>query len=512
MATTLNKILPDLSKLELLEESNYKCWSHKFLIFFELLEVDYALFNEPPADVVADSSNAAATIVVDDATKKKFEKDNKTVRGHLLNHMTNPLFDLFINYKSAKVIWDCLEKKYGADDAGKRSMWLESGSSFRWLMISQSWSRRFKQLCINKELFHDYEESANALNNVLYVPSLHRNLVSGALRNKTGLKLVFESDKVVISRRGDFVGKGYHSGTLFVLNIAQEITNNVSTFNSAYIAESIDLWHEAKHTKKPFKNVTSRKTELLKLGHSDLVDFKNIISKGGEKSYITFVDDSSRYIKVPFKKLDKTPYELWKGFAHNLKILKVWGCLANVGLPDFKYVTIGPKIFDAIFIGYAQNSVAYRFMSLNDSSIYESRDVEFFEHDFPLKNNLPSDVHNNSSTSMSINSHIVPSSNVTANEHENELRRSKRRRIEASFGPDFITTFLTKNIDLDILNSELVSIYLIEEDPMTYNEAMRLIDASFWKETIKSELDSIVSNHTWDLSNLPKGCKPISRK
>nr|XP_033515617.1 uncharacterized protein LOC117280062 [Nicotiana tomentosiformis] len=105
MATTLNKILPDLSKLELLEESNYKCWSHKFLIFFELLEVDYALFNEPPADVVADSSNAAATIVVDDATKKKFEKDNKTVRGHLLNHMTNPLFDLFINYKSAKVIW-----------------------------------------------------------------------------------------------------------------------------------------------------------------------------------------------------------------------------------------------------------------------------------------------------------------------------------------------------------------------------------------------------------------------
>ena len=42
-------------------------------------------------------------------------------------------------------------------------------------------------------------------------------------------------------------------------------------------------------------------------------------------------------------------------------------------------------------------------MSLNDQSICESRDAEFFEHIFPLKNNVPSDVQNNVSTSMSIN-------------------------------------------------------------------------------------------------------------
>lgn len=38
--------------------------------------------------------------------------------------------------------------------------------------------------------------------------------------------------------------------------------------------------------------------------------------------------------RVPHKKLDKTPYELWKGYPPNLKYLKVWGCLAKVGLPD----------------------------------------------------------------------------------------------------------------------------------------------------------------------------------
>ena len=51
---------------------------------------------------------------------KKFEKDNKTVGRHLLNHMTNLLFNLFITIKSTKIIWKKLEVKYGADDALKK--------------------------------------------------------------------------------------------------------------------------------------------------------------------------------------------------------------------------------------------------------------------------------------------------------------------------------------------------------------------------------------------------------
>ena len=130
-----------------------------------------------------------------------------------------------------------------------------------------------------------------------------------------------------------------------------------------------------------------------------------------------------------------------EGFAPNLKFLKVWGCLAKVGLPNFKRVNVGSKTPDNIFIVYAQNSVAYRLISLNNHSIRESTDTEFFEYIFPLKNNVPSDAQNNASMSMSINSHVVPSSRVISNELENELRKSKRRRIETSFGPDFINTF-----------------------------------------------------------------------
>ena len=54
---------------------------------------------------------------------------------------------------------------------------------------------------------------------------------------------MFEADKIIISCRGDFVGKGYLSGGLFVLNNVQEIVSNASISNSAYIVESINLWH-----------------------------------------------------------------------------------------------------------------------------------------------------------------------------------------------------------------------------------------------------------------------------
>jgi len=40
--------------------------------------------------------------------------------------------------------------------------------------------------------------------------------------------------------------------------------------------------------------------------------------------------------RVLHKKLEQTPYKLWKGQALNLSFLRVWGCLAKVPIPDVK--------------------------------------------------------------------------------------------------------------------------------------------------------------------------------
>ena len=55
--------------------------------------------------------------------------------------------------------------------------------------------------------------------NVFHVPEIKRNLVSANLMCKRGFKIILESDKVVISKNGVFVGKGYSLDGMFKLSI-----------------------------------------------------------------------------------------------------------------------------------------------------------------------------------------------------------------------------------------------------------------------------------------------------
>lgn len=52
-------------------------------------------------------------------------------------------------------------------------------------------------------------------------------------------------------------------------------------------------------------------------------------------------------------------------------------------------------------------------------------DKEFVEYIFSLKNNVPSDLQNNASTFMFINSHIIPFSNIIFDDHESNLKGVK---------------------------------------------------------------------------------------
>ena len=103
---------------------------------------------------------------------------------------------------------------------------------------------------------------------------------------------------------------------------------------------------------------------------------------------------STNYLlnKVPKKKAENTPHELWRGRQPSYKYLQVWGCLAKVAIPPPKKVKIGPKTIDCIFIGYAHNNTAYLFLihesnipNIHKNTIMESRDVSFFEDVFPCK-------------------------------------------------------------------------------------------------------------------------------
>ena len=96
---------------------------------------------------------------------------------------------------------------------------------------------------------------------------------------------------------------------------------------------------------------------------------------------------SANYIlnKLSQNKLDKTPYELWKGRTPSYQFLKVWRGLAKAAVHIPKKVKIGQKTVDCVFIGYAHNSSAYRFLihksdipNMHVNTIIEFRNASFF--------------------------------------------------------------------------------------------------------------------------------------
>jgi hypothetical protein len=71
--------------------------------------------------------------------------------------------------------------------------------------------------------------------------------------------------------------------------------------------------------------------------------------------------------------------------------------------------------------------------------------------------------------------------------------RRLRRRTAKSFGDDFI-------------------VYLVDDTPTSIAEAYASPDVDDWKEAVQNEMDLILSNGAWELSERPHGCKPVGCK
>jgi hypothetical protein len=101
------------------------------------------------------------------------------------------------------------------------------------LMRNGSHARVLGVIMVNLKLT---SEKTVRLKNVQYVSTIKKNLVSGYLLCRDGFKLVFESNKCVLSKYDNFVGKGYESGGLFCLSLSEDCNNVVN--NAMNIDES----------------------------------------------------------------------------------------------------------------------------------------------------------------------------------------------------------------------------------------------------------------------------------
>ncbi|GJU47592.1 zinc finger, CCHC-type containing protein [Tanacetum coccineum] len=225
-------------------------------------------------------------------------------------------------------------------------------------------------------------------------------------------------------------------------------TNSLKTFMSTSKLNDSILWH-------------------ARLGH---VHFKRMQDMSKDGFIPNFDMDTEKLIYVITPSLRNKKYFVTFIDDASRTESRVLG--AVVRLPDPKLKTLGERGIECIFVGYAKHSKAFRFYVIEPNksvlinSIIESMDAIFDENRF----------------------YSVPKPSL---------------RI-----PNGTEDIGTK----DEVSDQHSYCFNVEDDPKTFDEAMKSKDVAFWKEAINDEMDFIIGNNSWVLADLSPGFKPLGCK
>ena len=251
--------------------------------------------------------------------------------------------------------------------------------------------------------------------------------------------------------------------------------------------------------------------------------------------------------RLPSSSIEKTPYEFNKkpSYSH----IRIFGSEAYVHVPKEKHFKLDVKAKKMVFVGYAEERKAYRFLDRKTNQIVISRDAKFIE--------IPeTDLERNNTESIEPTIEMVqlPSSRTTLmknyesietqteavaeiEDHETTITQELETMIHdepldelddtvyenASEGEQSFQELQLDEIPRRSLRSNkgvppkwLIEEALIakeeEKEPRSIQEALNCEDNFEWKKAMADELKSHATNGIWDLVNLPAGRKPVGCK
>ncbi|GJT21196.1 zinc finger, CCHC-type containing protein [Tanacetum coccineum] len=503
MVAAMKHMASNIVKLDKFEGVDFRRWQKKIHFLLSSMSVVYVLTTPMP-------ENGEAKYMAEDASSKKFLVSNFTnykmtdsrpvleqynellgILGRFTQHKMN--MDEFIQEELTLVELSshlCIEESLKAQDNDKAKgnnvvgpsvvNMVEHNNSSRYndnrgatvhVCKDRCWFKTYESLNDGSILHMENESTALvhgrgcvdlrfssgkvvSLLNVLHVPNIRKNLVSSSMLNNCGYKQVIKSNKFILSKHDVFIGSGYLSNHMFMLNIVSD--NIGSVFMPTFKLNNAILWHArlghvhfkmmqdmfkdglittfdmetekcktcmlTKITKKPFQNVI-RETKVLELIHNNSCDLHATPSLGNKKYFVTFIDNASRFCYVYLLHLKDEALDKLKVFKTEVEL--------------------------------QQGSLIKRFETDRGDAIFDD------------------------------------------NRFSSVSRPSRRSLVNET--EDFGGLVVPKKVT-------------DEDDPETSDKAMQSQDVTFWKEAINNVMNSIMGNNTWVLDDLPPGCKPLCCK
>ncbi|XP_068338880.1 uncharacterized protein [Pyrus communis] len=444
-------------KPEKFKGGDFKRWQQKMLFYLTTLNLANVLRETVPT---ADGENifSAETLTAIDA----WNHNDFLCRNYILNALDDSLYDVYVVCKTAKELWELLEKKYKTEDAGSKKFVVGKFLDYK-MVDSKSIVSQIKDL---QKIIHDIHVEGMVINESFQVASFIEKLPPSWKEFKNYLKHKRKEmtlEDLIVRLRIEEYNRKNEKGLVSSMEAKANVVEGSSSKQRPKFQK----------TKKKEKHFVSgaKDTGATRHVYGDRNMFSSYQKIEGNEQL--FMGNASASVVAG---IGKCVLKFTSG--KELTLLDV------LHVPDIrKNLVSGPIIISDIHV----------------NTIIESINAIFFEDIFPYKigksNLLKKRLHDDvSEVNDEPREHDDGSSSSRVQEKEElEPRRSKRTKIRKDFGPDFVTL-------------------LTETEPQSFKEAMSTPEAPFWKDTVNSEIDSIMQNHTWELVDLPPGNKPIGYK
>ncbi|RVW12059.1 Retrovirus-related Pol polyprotein from transposon TNT 1-94 [Vitis vinifera] len=209
----------------------------------------------------------------------------------------------------------------------------------------------------------------------------------------------------------------------------------------------------------------------------------------------------------------RLPEEVWSGKEVKFSHLKVFGCVSYVHIDSDARSKLDAKSKICFFIGYGDEKFGYRFWDEQNRKIIRSRNVIFNEQVmYKDRSTVTSDVTEiDQKKSEFVNLDELTESTVQKGGEED--KENVNSQVDLST-PVAEVRRSSRNIRPPQRYSPVLNYLLLTDggEPECYDEALQDENSSKWELAMKDEMDSLLGNQTWELTELPVGKKALHNK
>ncbi|KAJ0007394.1 hypothetical protein Pint_29275 [Pistacia integerrima] len=124
-------------KLESFDGGNFIRWQRKIHFLLVSLQVAYVLNTPKPEETENET-------IAETGKRQKFEHDDEISKGHMLNAMSDALFDIYQGVLTARELWEKLETKYMQEDATNKKFLVSHFNSYKMVDNDLLWNNFMK--------------------------------------------------------------------------------------------------------------------------------------------------------------------------------------------------------------------------------------------------------------------------------------------------------------------------------------------------------------------------------